>query len=318
MSYEKDYLNQYPNLNIEGIKQARKKANQLLFSTGNEKLFKAYENIKNFSLKENIFNQDLIKFGKKSELNHKDLEEIKKELLKLNPWRTGPFSLAGMIIDAEWQSFLKWNRIKTHLIDIKNKKVCDLGASSGYHIYRLLGLNPNLVIGLDPMPRCYWQFHSLQKFCLPNQAYYEAFGWQELTSYHSFFDLVLCMGILYHHQNPIQILKNIYQSLNKEGQIIIESQGIEGEKSFAFFPEWNYAKARTYFLPTEQCLVNWCKRAHFKDIQIIAKHQLNTKEQRQTQWSPCQSLKDFLSKDKTTTIEGYPPPLRIYVKAKKY
>ncbi|MCK5854965.1 MAG: DUF1698 domain-containing protein, partial [Sulfurovaceae bacterium] len=52
------------------------------------------------------------------------------------------------------------------------------------------------------------------------------------------------------------------------------------------------------------------------EILEIAKTKLN--EQRKTEWINTQSLDDFLDEDDDTkTVEGYPAPKRVYIKAKK-
>ena len=51
---------------------------------------------------------------------------------------------------------------------------------------------------------------------------------------------------------------------------------------------------------------------------MIATTITTSEEQRKTPWSFDQSLEDFLDEnDKTKTVEGYPAPKRVYVKARK-
>jgi tRNA (mo5U34)-methyltransferase len=73
-----------------------------------------------------------------------------------------------------------------------------------------------------------------------------------------------------------------------------------------------------YFIPTIPALTNWLNRAGFIDIQVIAMTTTDKEEQRVTPWTFEQSLDDYLDiKDKTKTVEGYPAPKRVYIKAKK-
>ena len=44
-----------------------------------------------------------------------DLGLFRNALMRLHPWRKGPFNLFGIQIDAEWRSDLKWNRIAQHI-----------------------------------------------------------------------------------------------------------------------------------------------------------------------------------------------------------
>ena len=52
----------------------------------------------------------------------------------------------------------------------------------------------------------------------------------------------------------------------------------------------------------------------FKSFEILFSSTTDEYEQRTTSWIYGQSLGQFLSDDKTRTIEGYDPPKRIYVK----
>jgi tRNA (mo5U34)-methyltransferase len=65
-------------------------------------------------------------------------------------------------------------------------------------------------------------------------------------------------------------------------------------------------------------LVNWLQKAQFKEIELFYSHKLEFDEQRKTDWMDWQSLEDFLDpNDPDKTIEGYPAPIRIYIKAVK-
>jgi len=59
-------------------------------------------------------------------------------------------------------------------------------------------------------------------------------------------------------------------------------------------------------------------RAGFRDIEVIDIVKTDVNEQRKTDWIDTESLNNFLdSSDSTKTVEGYPAPKRVYIKAKK-
>ena len=74
-----------------------------------------------------------------------------------------------------------------------------------------------------------------------------------------------------------------------------------------------------YFLPNLSCLKNWLSRSSFKDITVIFKEKLSTKEQRITKHAPVNtSLKESLNPtNEHLTIENYPAPYRFYIRARK-
>ncbi len=260
-------------------------------------------------------NSDRIKIGEASDINKEDKNRLFAALYKLMPWRKGPYQLFGINIDSEWESYLKWNRIKDKIAPLKNSRVLDIGSSSGYYMFKMALSKPSIVIGLEPYLTFYFQYRALQHyikhsniFCIPAKL-------EEFPVIKRYFDTVFCMGILYHTRSPIDFLQHINKSIKKGGEIIVETLIIEGKEPKAIFPEKKYARMNNiYFLPTVFCLTNWLKRSGFKNIQIIDITKTTTKEQRKTDWINTQSLEDFLDKDDSNkTVEGYPAPIRAVV-----
>ena len=94
---------------------------------------------------------------------------------------------------------------------------------------------------------------------------------------------------------------------------------IDGEEELCLTPNKRYSKIpNIYFIPTIPALKNWLSRAGFENIEVIATTITTNEEQRKTKWSFDQSLEDFLDpNDNSKTIEGYPAPKRVYIKARK-
>jgi len=169
------------------------------------------------------------------------------------------------------------------------------------------------------MPRFCYAFQLVNRFAGFENLKYELLGAEHIHFFRRLFDVVFCMGVLYHNRNPIQILTGIWESMRPGGELILESQGIPGEGSYALFPEDRYAKMRNvWFFPTVECLVNWTKKAGFKEVECFSIEATTTEEQRATEYAPWESLSDFLDpEDSSKTVEGYPAPVRICIKAKK-
>lgn len=249
-------------------------------------------------------------------------ESIMKTARELIPWKKGPFKIDDVIIDAEWRSDLKWQRIAPFIHNLAAKKVLDIGCNNGYFMYRLLEKNPQLVLGIDPVVPNWAQFSFLHHLNPDPRLFFELWGVEDLHLFNQSFDLILSMGIIYHHRNPIEQLIECRHALTPGGQLIIETIAIPGEESHALFVEDRYAKMRNvWFVPTTTCLINWLKKARFYDIQLICESELNDSEQRLTPWCPPprQSLNDFLDpNDQNLTIEGYPAPIRVALSAKRH
>lgn len=260
-----------------------------------------------------------VTIGKESDITLEEKERLKKLLMDLHPWKKGPWSIFGIEIDAEWRSDLKWERILEQGLNLQGKRVADIGCNNGYFMFRMLNEEPELVIGFEPYIKNYYAFNMFQHYVKSSKLHFELLGVENIDLYPKFFDTIFCMGILYHHTDPIGILRKLYGSLAKGGEIIIDCQGIPGEEATALMPAGKYAGAKGFWwLPTLNCLEVWLKRTQFRDVQVFFKEPLSVDEQRSSSWADIKSLRSFLDPgDITKTVEGYPAPWRFYVKARK-
>lgn len=314
-----DYLGTYARkLDYDAI-QALRAERQAWFARQTNRKFEDAMNALPPLKTEHVELGDTIRIGHVDELTPKQHETLEASLKTLLPWRKGPFDIFGHEIDAEWRSDWKWNRILPHVAPLKGKRVADIGCNNGYYMFRMAEHEPRLVVGLDPTARYWYTFQFLQRFAQLDPLYFELLGIEHMHHYKGFFDVVFCLGVLYHHPDPIGMLRGLWQSLKPGGQLIVDSLGIPGEGDMALFPEKRYAKVPgTWFVPTRSCLNNWVYRSGFRDLNPFFGEKLSTDEQRKTVWAPFESLSDFLDPDDPElTVEGYPAPWRFYLTAKK-
>lgn len=260
---------------------------------------------------------DWFSVGEKEDLTNDEYEVILKTAKKLIPWRKGPFKIFGLEIDSEWQSNIKYNLIRPYF-DLKDKVVADIGCNNGYYMFRMLEDKPKRLIGFDPSPLTLHQFEFINHF-VKSDIVYEMLGVEHLEFYNHKFDFIFMLGVLYHRPDPVGTLKSLARGLNSKGEILIDTFMIDGEDEICLTPNKRYSKIpNIYFIPTIPALKNWLERAGFENIEVIATTVTTSEEQRKTEWSFDQSLEDFLDEnDKTKTVEGYPAPKRVYVKARK-
>lgn len=260
---------------------------------------------------------DWFTIGKKEDLTDSEFALIKETAQKLIPWRKGPFNLFGLEIDSEWQSNIKYNLIRPHF-NLKDKVVADIGCNNGYYMFRMLEDKPKRLIGFDPSALTLHQFEFINHF-VKSDIIYEMLGVEHLEYYNHKFDFIFMLGVLYHRPDPVGTLKSLARGLNSKGEILIDTFMIDGEDEICLTPDKRYSKIpNIYFIPTIPALKNWLKRAGFENIEVIATTTTTSEEQRKTKWSFDQSLEDFLDpEDPSKTVEGYPAPKRVYMKARK-
>ncbi|BCO10093.1 tRNA U34 carboxymethyltransferase [Desulfolithobacter dissulfuricans] len=265
------------------------------------------------------FTGDTVVIGRPDDISADQHTRLYAALRQFMPWRKGPFEVFGIEIDAEWRSERKWRRILPELPDLRSKVVADIGCNNGYYMFRMLPHEPAFVLGFEPYVQHYYTFHTLNTFARQDNLSVELFGIEHLPLFPDSFDVIFCLGILYHRPSPIEALRDLHRALKPGGTVIIESQAIPGEEPVALFPEKTYAKVPgTWFVPTGACLRNWLARTGFTDILMFDSHPMSSRDQRRTEWMVFESYEDFIDKENPAlTIEKYPAPWRVFFKATK-
>jgi tRNA (mo5U34)-methyltransferase len=258
--------------------------------------------------------------GHRGDLSDEEYNALQWCAEQLRPWRKGPWNLFGLEIDAEWRSDQKWDRLMPNLPSMEGKVLCDLGCGNGYFMLRMLEHNPKLVVGIDPNMHAWLEFQMFSYLhkTIEERVKFEILRGENIDLFENTFDVVFCLGVLYHTPDPIGVLRNIKKSMKRKGSIIVDCQGVEGEEPYALFPKRKYANMKgVYFLPTITTVQYWLSRSGFLNASVFFAEELSTNEQRATDWAPISSLEQALQKDDdiVKTVEGYPRPWRFYLKA---
>ena len=242
---------------------------------------------------------------------------LRADLLRLNPWRIGPYQICGVDVDTEWRSNMKWDRFASKVY-FDNAKVLDVGCNNGYFGFKALAAGAQWVMGVEPF-LLYNVQHEIFRRYLADPA---AIGVMpikaaEIPAHLGVFDVALSMGVLYHRKNPIGHLETLHGSLRKRGQLILETMAIESESADVIVPKGKFAKMRgIWFMPTVGMLKRWLQRIGFAEIEIIDVSVTDASEQRKTPFMPFESLNDFLDpQNPALTIEGYQAPVRVVISA---
>ena len=244
-----------------------------------------------------------------------DLDALRDVLIKLHPWRKGPFELGGVLIDTEWRSDWKWQRVSPH-IDLGGERVLDIGCGNGYFGWRMLADGARLVVGVDPTLVFVMQWLACRHFAGEAKNYVLPLGIEDLPPGQADFDTVFSMGVLYHRRDHLEHLQQIRALLREGGRLVLETLVLPGtQANEVLIPESRYARMRNVWaVPGTGVLEHWLSEAGFRDIRVVDVTQTTVDEQRSTEWMRFESLSESLDPENPgQTLEGYPAPTRAMV-----
>lgn len=246
------------------------------------------------------------------EISTADTQKLRELLLRLSPWRKGPFRIHGIDIDAEWRSNLKWQRITNLLAPLEGRNVLDVGCGNGYYALRMLGSGARLIIGVDPTLLFVCQFLSIKKLFDVDAMHILPLRLEELPPARHNFDTTFSMGVLYHQRQPSEHLQQLMNTLRPGGELVLETLIFPGTDKVVCEPQDRYARMRNvWHLPTVAALEDWLGQAGFINIRCVDVTATTTAEQRTTPWMTYESFIESLDPDDSQkTVEGLPAPTR--------
>ncbi|MFT5220028.1 MAG: tRNA (mo5U34)-methyltransferase [Planctomycetota bacterium] len=241
--------------------------------------------------------------------------QLEDSLLQLMPWRKGPYQISDCNIDSEWRSDFKWDRVQPHLASLESRRLLDIGCGNGYHCWRMLAENPELVIGIEPSPLFNLQFQAVQRYAKADNIHMLPIGIEAIPDQLNWFDTVFSMGVLYHRRSPVDHLYQLKSFLRPGGELCLETLVIPGGEGEVLVPDDRYARMRNvWFIPSAPELCRWMRRCGFVNVRVVDETLTTTDEQRSTGWMQFESLEQCLdAENPAMTVEGLPAPRRAVI-----
>jgi len=245
-------------------------------------------------------------------INDVNLKKIKNTVLRLIPWRKGPFNFFGCEVDTEWNSAMKWHRLANRIEDLRGRLVLDVGSGNGYFAFRMMLEGARAVLCLEPSLQSFVQFRLCKHFLSDKPVEMLPLRSEHVEFKKRMFDTVFSMGVLYHNREPKNHLEELRRYLRLGGQLVLETLINTVDRPSILVPSGRYASMRNVWcVPSKQMVLDWLSESGFKDPHCIDISTTTTAEQRSTEMMPYHSLSDGLDQsDTSVTIEGYERPIR--------
>ena len=175
---------------------------------------------------------------------------------------------------------------------LKNSRCLDIGACDGYFSFRMekdggdvtaidnlrRNLKPDEVKYLDTVNK---PFETAKEALRSKVVFFNMDIEKPDFNILKDFDVVLFLGVLYHLQNPMLALSNIYNVMKVGGVCVIETEFIRTTRKI---PLIRYAPGKSYnqdptnfFFPNEEALLGMVVDSGFKKPEIIYKSPIKPK-----------------------------------------
>ena len=239
-------------------------------------------------------------------------ELLVRSLLLLSPWRKGPFLADGVLVDAEWRSDHKWQRVLSAASPLAGRSVLDVGCGNGYYAWRMLEAGASVIVGIDPGLGHVMQFAAMVRLFGRYPIVVVPGVSEDITAQAGGFDTVISMGVLYHRRAPRDHLAELRRGLRDDGELVLETLVTDDPDGPSLIPAERYAQMRNVWcVPSVAEVIRWLSESGFADERCVDVSVTDSGEQRRTRWSAGHSLSDFLDPhDSSLTVEGYPAPRR--------
>ena len=193
----------------------------------------------------------------------------------------------------------------------------DVGAGNGYFTFRMAMEGAKRVLGIEPFLLFNYQFRAIKSLIeSPLNVLLLPVKLEHIPKI-AIFDTVFSMGVLYHQRDHMAHLSQLYEMMETDAELVLETLIVEDPEDYVLIPKGRYAQMRNvYSIPSIKTLKSWLNDANFNNIRVVDVSKTTTAEQRKTSWigENRASLEDFLDPlDDSLTIEGYPAPMRAIV-----
>lgn len=166
-------------------------------------------------------------------------------------------------------------------VPVKDKRVLSVGSNSGGDVAALLAAGAEHVTGLEMIPELVSLTSALMVLGNHEHKRWRMLGGNIETFQTSEpFDVVYNVGVLYHVENPMLVLRRSFEALRPGGWLCLETEIVKphhdaAKNDILFWPlvEPIYVKRGknwpTWFIPSEQVLLLMLKCVGFVDVRRL-------------------------------------------------
>jgi len=159
--------------------------------------------------------------------------------------------------------------------DLSGMTAIDLGTTNGGAAFELERRDAARVVAVDVKSPEHYGFLQLRDFLGSEVEWVRASVYEVASLLDEQFDLVLCLGVLYHLRHPLLGLDNVRQLVRREA--LIETEVLDAampevaDRAVARFHRFDelHGDSSNWFAPTVAGLLEWCSSSGL-DPEVVA------------------------------------------------
>tara|TARA_Y100000741_G_scaffold332422_1_gene288347 strand:- start:3549 stop:4301 length:753 start_codon:yes stop_codon:yes gene_type:complete len=156
----------------------------------------------------------------------------------------------------------------------KNKRFLEIGPKDGEDTERLHTLNPKELVMFDLPDKTEQNEKWKDKLKDTDKLYIKNFLYLNKSEYDDLgkFDLIYFTGVLYHNPEQLRFIKKLYDKLNTDGVLVLESATIRNQflrrtnVVEVWYPETYRNTTTITHLPSKYAIKSWLRMAGFSKI----------------------------------------------------
>ncbi len=146
----------------------------------------------------------------------------------------------------------KYDLSRLTTFDLENKNILDVGCNAGYFMFKLLGKNPNWVMGIDAHRPYIDIARRINEECFQSTKldFHVGDFFEYKFPMKKIFDLIYCFSTFHYFYEQQQLFfDKCYELLNKDGILLLEIEESPDQGEAKIFSPPRPADGKCYFYP---------------------------------------------------------------------
>ena len=184
---------------------------------------------------------------------------------KLKPFMQESFYQTFDFLDEELKasnSAEKYDLSRLTTFDLENKNILDVGCNAGYFMFKLLGKNPNWIMGIDSHRPFIDIARRINEECFQSTKldFHVGDFFQYKFPLNKAFDLIYCFSTFHYFYEQQQLfIDKCYELLSKDGILLVEIEESPDQGEAKIFSPPRPADGKCYFYPNPTMVKQWIK-----------------------------------------------------------